>query len=117
MATVHGAGGDEKALRRCGCGPCRAAADSWAELLKMAGRAPPPPPEPEPPKVVDVGPVADHVRRLLAGGMSRSEIAVAARFDRTTVGRVLRPDVRRVAAVTAEALLAVRNGHRLRAVG
>ena len=37
--------------------------------------------------------VVAHVEELLAAGMTRTDIAVAAGLDRTTVGRLLRPDV------------------------
>lgn len=56
---------------------------------------------------VDVTPVRDHLRELLEGGRSMTSVAVDAGLDRTTLNRVLRPDVRRVAAATASAVLAV----------
>jgi hypothetical protein len=42
--------------------------------------------------------------------MSRTEIAESAGLDSTTIGRLLRSGVRRVATSTASALFAVRNG-------
>ncbi len=39
----------------------------------------------EPPSTTDVGPIADHVRGLLAGGMSGAERAAVAVIDRTTI--------------------------------
>jgi hypothetical protein len=112
-ASCHGVGGDVPALRRCGCGPCRELADYWDESVRMAGRPLASSPEPKPPAVVDIGPVRAMIVELLEG-MSRTELAVAG-IDKTTIARLLRPDVRAVRADTAEALLAVK-GRRLRSV-
>jgi DNA-binding phage protein len=43
----------------------------------------------------------------VAAGRTLTAIAVAAGLDRTTLNRVLRPDVKRVRASTSAALLAV----------
>ena len=56
---------------------------------------------------VGVDRVRRHVEHLLAAGMTRTDIAVAANLDRTTVGRLLRPDVHNVERGTARRLLAV----------
>ena len=57
---------------------------------------------------VEVAAVRAHVVELLAGGMTRSALALAAGVDATTVTRLLRPDVRQVRTATAEAVLAVK---------
>lgn len=100
-ATKHGCGLTET-MRRCGCPICF----ERAEVLERRHVPPPPPPEPEP-KRLEVAPVAEHVRRLLAGGMSRTQLAVAAGIDRTTITRLLREDVCRVSVDTAERLLGI----------
>jgi hypothetical protein len=110
-AFFHGAG-TPTALEACGCPLCH-------ERLELTGPRPaplPPEPSPEPPRSVDVEPVRAHVRELLAAGVTRETIAVAAGIDSTTIGRLLRADVRGVLATTAAALLAVEPPARLRAV-
>jgi hypothetical protein len=58
-------------------------------------------------KRVDVGPVREHLRQLLASGRSMTSIAVEAGVDKTTLVRAMRPDVKRLHVRTAEAVLAV----------
>lgn len=112
-ASHHGVGGDEKALRRCGCGPCMEMAEYWRQSFEQAARYGPaalarrPPAEPVE-RTVPVGPVMKHLRQLAASGMSHTEIARAAGLDRSTLYRCRRADVKRVAESTASALLAVK---------
>jgi Helix-turn-helix domain of resolvase len=70
----------------------------------------PPPPVPVPrwaPRRLDVGPVRERLRALLEAGMTYTDIAVAAGIARTTLYRILRPDVRGVHIDTATALGAI----------
>jgi Helix-turn-helix domain of resolvase len=70
----------------------------------------PPASEPVPrraPRRLDVGPVRERLRALLEAGMTSTDIAVAAGIGRTTLYRILRPDVRGVHVDTATALDAV----------
>ncbi len=88
-------------MRACACPVC------WERAERIDHRpGPPPPPESEP-KRVETGPVRDHVLELLAAGMSRDEIAIAAGIDRSTVCRLLKPYAAKVSCETAAALLAV----------
>ena len=56
------------------------------------------------PRRLDIGPVRERLRALLEAGMTYTDIAVAAGIDRTTLYRILRPDVRGVHIDTATAL-------------
>jgi hypothetical protein len=105
VACRHGVGSFDM-VDACGCDVCatRAATMRAPRHPAVTRRPPAPPAEP---RTVDVAPVREHVEQLLAAGMSRKSIAVAAGIDRTTVNRLLRADVTRVHVDTAETLLAV----------
>ena len=65
----------------------------------------PPPPVPAPrraPRRLDVGPVHERLRPVLEAGMTYTDIAVAAGIPRTTLYRILRPDVCTVSTSTQQ---------------
>jgi hypothetical protein len=113
----HGdpAAGEYRLEHCCDCGVClatlaelnplaaervrRRAAEAEAERQRLAAVASH--------RKVDVVPAREHLRQLLATGRTMTSVAVDAGLDRTTLNRVLRPDVVRVRADTAQALLAV----------
>jgi hypothetical protein len=107
-APQHGAGSGEQ-LARCTCWACHhelARRRSAGERARWREEHPGVP-FPSPLRTSEVGPVREHLAGLLAAGMTRTEVAVAAGVDRSTINRLLRPDVRRVADATAAAVLAV----------
>ena len=108
QAPYHGMGSME-ALELCGCAKCLDELTTRRRLVERERWRQEHPGERWSARActVEVGPVREHLRALLDAGMSRTEVAVAAGVDRTTLSRVLRADVRRVHADTATALLAV----------
>jgi hypothetical protein len=108
QAPRHGGGASEQ-LARCSCWECRAELGR-RRLANQRARwrdEHPGRPFPGPRQTVEVDTVREHLAVLFAAGMTRLDVAVAAGVDRSTLGRLLRPDVRRVHVDTAAAVLAV----------
>ena len=95
---------------RCRCSPCKEANRTAARARRRAvtyGTWRPYQPG---------GPTARHLSRLVAAGMTISDIAAAASIARSTVSRLLRADeLGRIRTATHLAVLSVETPHRPRA--
>lgn len=85
----------------CKCRPCVAAHSKACQLRVLAHLTGVPP-------RVPAKPVADHVRSLIAVGMSRAQIAVAAGVSRSSVAHIALEQNPTVNRTTADKILAVR---------
>lgn len=111
MTTLPNHGTRARYLRGCKCDPCRAAHSAYCKRYRYLAAVEPRRGDkrnkPTRPMRTDVAPVAEHIARLIASGMTLAAIQREASVSNAHASKIMRGQVRAVHRAIAARILAV----------